>query len=257
MKNPLIFIAVILLVSVACKKEEIYTPNLKGSIIGSAFLYDEFGNPLNDNSGISISITGYRNYYGMTDFYGRFEIKDVPTGTYIVTLEKEGYGLIKKYGIKHLGGTPTSLVSSSYQVRKAFYLIPKSTIKFKEIRVSNDIIRATMVVPENSNLSFTYVRLYHSFTPGVEMNNSKFVQLAPGTFFKKDEITIKWFNTYGFVPGTLIYCRAYIQVTPKIYDFEPTFDLEYMSYEDPENHQLIIPSLGDASSEFSFVVPDL
>lgn len=256
MKNPVIFFAVILFISVSCKKEDVYTPNLKGSIIGTAFLFDEFGKLLNDHSGIRILITGYKNFHGKTDFYGRFEIKDVPTGTYTVTFEKEGYGPLIKSGIKHLGGTPTCLINSSYHVRKAFYLIPKSPVKFKQIRVSNDTIRSSMVVPEHSNLHFSHVRLYQSLTPGVDIHNSKLVQLASGTYYKKDEITIKWYNTYGFEPGTVIYCKACIQVTPDIYGFEPHADMKYMSYEDIKNNQLIIPSLGDASYEFSFVVPD-
>ena len=161
MNNKLIYLVIILLSLVACKKEEVYTPNLKGNITGTAFVFDEFGNFIIDNGGIKITAVGYKSYSALTDYYGRFEIKNVPTGTYTIIAEKQGFGLLKKFGVKHLGGMPTCLE------RTAFFLIPKTSVRITNIAISNGQISADVNLQLDRTLYGDFLRLYYSDQPNV------------------------------------------------------------------------------------------
>lgn len=255
MKTQAILSFLFLLSLYSCKKDEVYTPHLKGSIIGSAFLYDEFGVMLNDNSGIKVTAEGYGRYTGSTDYYGRFELKDIPTGTYIVSAEKEGFGKIKKYSVKHLGGSPTCLNSSVNYGRESFSLIVKSTLKIQEVNITKDTLLAKIDLPANMNLRYLHLRLYYSTEPNVNTRVNIYNDVHFATYVSGNSYKALWLNNFGFPPGTKLYSKACVQIVPEsqLTSFRGS---SYSSYEDPETHQIIIPNLGDASTEFTFIVPE-
>jgi len=70
---------------------------LKGSISGFVALADSNGIKMKDNRGATISIDG-TNYRAESDSIGKWIIKDVPAGIYILTISKPGYSA---YKIRH------------------------------------------------------------------------------------------------------------------------------------------------------------
>ncbi len=248
MKNIIILLTAILPFLSACKKEDVYTPNLKGSIVGSAFLFDEFGNLLMDNGGIKISAVGNSTYETTTDYYGRFEFKDIPTGTYTIIAEKNGFGLLKKFGVKHLGGTPTYF-SANCEVREVFFLIAKSSIRINSIKITNKAIEVSTNL-SNFPLVSVPVRFYYSDKQNVRTDRTNMSDVQ----YINDGVSGTWVNRLGFIPGTQLYFKAFVEVS-----VSTNYQL-YISgitqYEDPQMQQTIIPQLGYESPEFSFIVPE-
>ncbi len=99
---------------IACTKD-VTVPDLEGSLVGYVYTFDEFGIRVNENQDVEIAaIAGPQHYNLRTDKTGRFEFKNLPSGTYDLEVEKEGFGMMKQYGIQHLGGKPTLLTQAYF-----------------------------------------------------------------------------------------------------------------------------------------------
>ena len=119
-KSPVTyFLILILAATAACEKTD--PPLLSGDIAGMVTVYDEDLYPLEDMSGVQLSLTG-ENFRAesTTDQYGRFLFEDISYGNYQADLEMEGY--IKSftdYTLNHLGGySPTMVNYSIHEVPK-------------------------------------------------------------------------------------------------------------------------------------------
>ncbi|WP_026951309.1 carboxypeptidase-like regulatory domain-containing protein [Algoriphagus mannitolivorans] len=70
-----------------------------GSISGSIQLYDEGGAVQIPSAGVKISLEGTNPLiHTFSDQFGRYELKNVPFGPYVVVFEKVGYGTFKYMG---------------------------------------------------------------------------------------------------------------------------------------------------------------
>jgi hypothetical protein len=101
-----------------CEKSET-GPGLKGTIKGRVSTFNEFGYQTFDNNSISIQLEGSDPLISdVSDDTGRYEIKDIPAGTYNLVLSKEGYGNYIMQGFQVVGGNEplylyTSLIEKS------------------------------------------------------------------------------------------------------------------------------------------------
>lgn len=66
-------------------------PERSGNIVGNAVLVDQWLRPANNHSGIKVHLDG-TSHSDSTDTEGRYELTNVKTGIYTITLGKEGYG---------------------------------------------------------------------------------------------------------------------------------------------------------------------
>ncbi len=81
----------------------------KGDITGFVKLYDEFGAPKADNSGMIVSLEGLQTAFpARTRPEGRFIITNAPQGLYNLSYRKEAFGNAKQIGILHAGGNATT-----------------------------------------------------------------------------------------------------------------------------------------------------
>ena len=96
-----------------CEKSENLL-DLKGTLKGRIYTLDEFGYQVSDNENILIQLEGSEPLISsVTDSTGRYEIKDIPTGTYNLIISKEGYGSNIRQGFQIVGGNePLYLIGS-------------------------------------------------------------------------------------------------------------------------------------------------
>ena len=118
----------------ACSEKDEFAPYLEGDIIGYAFCFDEYGNKLEDFSGIKVVTEPGRKYSAVTDKNGRYVLKNVINGTYNLSFEKEGFGTMKMFGIQHLGGQPT-IIGYYYMMITRHSCLKTSPPKLQQLNI--------------------------------------------------------------------------------------------------------------------------
>jgi hypothetical protein len=73
------------LVFAGCEKEAAPTSTYTGKVV----LHDEFGHPLNDNSGVTVSLYEETSVKTSTAIDGSFSLSGIPMGKYTLKVEKE------------------------------------------------------------------------------------------------------------------------------------------------------------------------
>ena len=149
-----------------------------GTLVGRALLYDGKMVP-SDNSGIMVSLegTGFRT---VTDANGEWRFDHVPTRTYNIVYEKEGYGLMKTPMFSFLGG---GVVRSPAVMLTA---IPECGSIFDDLRqVDSFYIEAYAHAPcsvHDSQISFVNDYFIFAFanTPDVSIEEGKHKYTAVG-----------------------------------------------------------------------------
>jgi hypothetical protein len=127
----------------ACNTDDIKT--LNGSIIGFIHPTDEFGNFLNDKSGVNIEIIdGNKRFLVRSSADGKYEFHNVPQGTYNIIFSKTGFGTTKLLSVSHTGGSnPTSVDYS--------YIAKYSSTTISDFDVNEDGNISGMIHPEHRN----------------------------------------------------------------------------------------------------------
>lgn len=76
---------------------------LSGSLVGRVELYDKVGHPLSDHSGAVVTVEG-TDHTATSDAQGDWELKDLPAGTYVLSITKSGFTTVKEFGVAFVGG---------------------------------------------------------------------------------------------------------------------------------------------------------
>jgi|GEM_PF-1048075 len=252
-------LATIFLLSVilqSCTKKE-FLPDLKGSLVGYVYTFDEFRNLLNDHSGVIVTALGLNNTYKInTDKQGRFEFVNLPAGTYEIHFEKTGFGTLKQFGIKHLGGQPTVLgMSFNYgSYGSAFFLIEMPTTQIVNMQIVNDSLYCefSFVKPKPDALS---MNMYFSSVDNFEVESAMLKMgvwvIKKGTFYSTKINMID----FPFKAGEKVYFRG---LTSPNYESGITlFDGRIITcigyYFDYENNIMVYPSQGNKSAQYFFI----
>ncbi|GMQ30483.1 carboxypeptidase-like regulatory domain-containing protein [Algoriphagus confluentis] len=134
----------------------------KGSISGSLALFDEGTTQKASSAGMRISLEGTDPLiFTFSDQFGRFELKNVPFGSYAVVYEKEGYGTFRYLGeddgdkFEHLPEIVNSKIPH-------FLLGEKSTTKIQNVNVEKVVGGYRFSVEGNPGGSISRER-YFSF----------------------------------------------------------------------------------------------
>lgn len=242
-----------------CSEEEGYLPGLTGNMVGFVYTFDEFGNLLDDHSDVRITAIGIDGQYAaLTDSKGRFELKGLPTGTYEMHFEKEGFGVLKQFGVQHLGGKPTILLSNS-SYKSAYFLYEMPTTEITNLTIENDSIYGEFLFTSQEDPQSVFLRLYFSTVNGFDRQSAQYVL---NTGLRKNEgrfVRRLYFeDAPPFSPGEEVFFNASIY-TWRTY-IELPFDRRTVSgidsYFDFENKETIYPNLGDESAQFSFIFPE-
>jgi hypothetical protein len=245
--KSLINLFLLLFICFSCSKEETneYEPYLKGNIVGYALLSDEYLNMLDDHSGITVYTEPGRKYSGKTDITGRFEIKGVPTGTYNLSFEKEGFNTMKYPEVHHLGGKPT--VISPYL---RFVLYPDITAQITNMTFQNNQVNIEL----DKSGNFLYARLYFSTTDGFSLEDGDYI--ADIRVYGDGGYLID-LPDLPFGSGTQIYCRGCLytyQENALEFGFQNYAEcIDY--YYDEAQGITVYPNITDESDQYAFIKP--
>lgn len=125
--------------------------SLKGNVVGFVSLFDEIGTRYATSDGMTVTVEGSNPEIKATsNADGKYELKDVPTGTYNLSFTRTGFGNFKRPSILHIGGTaPTNLGNSNlWETAKTTVTNITVEIKGTSIILSG---KATPVMPAGSS----------------------------------------------------------------------------------------------------------
>jgi hypothetical protein len=248
--KSLIKLFLLLFICFSCSKEETneYEPYLKGSIIGYAMLSDQYANMLDDHSGITVYTEPGRKYSGKTDITGRFEIKGVPTGTYNLSFEKEGFGTMWYPEILHLGGKPTIITPWDRVVLYADITLRITAMTFQENRVDVDVDYLG-----SPALDFLNIRLFFSTSDGFSTEDAEYttgIAVFPrGNFQELPDLP--------FESGTTVYCKGSLFTHyPWAIPFGESHYADCIdTYYDETLGATVYPNITEESVQYAFIMP--
>ncbi|HLN55145.1 MAG TPA: carboxypeptidase-like regulatory domain-containing protein [Bacteroidales bacterium] len=217
-------------------------PDLEGSMVGYIRSLDEFARFNNDEEGFRVTTRGAAYYTTETDKAGRFEFRDLPAGTYELSIYKPGYGMMKEYSVQHLGGAPTILHLSASEVSKYnLYRIPETRILDFSISISKITVNFSFLsyMPED-------MRVQVCFSDIMDFSEEEIKKTVNYTVRRNgDAYTATFYpGSFPFYQGQKIYMKA------RIFSW---FSGGVSIYYDPLMGRNVYPNLGVESDEYSFI----
>jgi len=237
------------LVFMECTKEEGYLPGLTGNMVGFVYTFNEFGDLLEDHSDVKITAFGIDGQYNkLSDSKGRFELKGLPTGTYELHFEKEGFGVLKQFGVQHLGGKPTILPYVYF-----IFEMPQTTIT--NLTIENDTICGDFSFAVQEHPSSILLRIYFSTVDGFTRQSAQYVIRQYLWEHNGRYKNLIYLEDAPFYPGEEVFFKACLYTWRTAielpYDRRTVYGID--SYYDYENNETIYPNLSDESAQFSFI----
>jgi len=235
-----------------CTEEEEYLPGLTGDAVGYVYLFDEFGNLLDDHSHVRITAIGTRKQYDTyTDSKGRFELKGLPTGTYELHFEKAGFGRLKQFGVKHLGGKPTLFAN--------YFLFKMPATTITNLTIENDTVYGEFLFIFQEQPYSLFLRIYFSTVPGFSRESTQYImdrelRQYDGRYLRSINL-----EHAPFSPGEEVFIMASIYTRRTSVKLDLGFSMTISgidTYFDYELNQTIYPNLSNVSDHFSFIFPE-
>lgn len=262
MKNSqlnLVLLAVCLIgLWVGCSKEEVLLPDLKGSLVGYVFCFDEYANLLDDQGNVQVTAIGLKQYRCASDENGRFEFTNLPAGTYELHFEKAGFGTLKQFGIKHYGGTPTVLGLNSNGSGNGFFLYQMATSQVTELMVENDTIKATFDFTSASYPESMTLLLYLSDESGFTSSEADIIITERLYRIENSYEGYLYPTDLPFEPGQQVFVKACVVTIG--FAIEHWISPSYFSgthfYYDYSLQETIYPNQGNESAQFTFVMSE-
>jgi hypothetical protein len=192
-----------------CEKSET-GPGLKGTIKGRVSTFNEFGNQTFDNNNISIQLEGSDPLISAaSDDSGKFEINEIPTGTYDLVLSKEGYGNYIMQGFQVVGGNEPFYLFHLYLVEKSSTVI--EDLSMEVVNDSEIYVKGIVTYRQNELLSSSPAIIFfiHNANNPSEINYSQVQQL---TFSGESGTQLFWglyLDRALFPSGSKIFVIAY------------------------------------------------
>jgi hypothetical protein len=252
------FLAICMVCVLLACKEEILVPDLKGSLVGYVYTFDEYANTLDDHSGVLVTAYGMElAAFRHTDANGRFEFRQLPAGTYELHIEKTGFGTMKQFGVQHLGGRPTTLglAFSGSANSQAFFIYKLPTTQIVNLSVVNDTLSGEFIFTGEPR-EYISLRIYFSDEP--DFIASEAVKVINRTLFNNSgNFSCRIWSIYElpFEAGETVHFKASIYTEAWLYMMNRSIN-GIDTYVDLESNQIIYPNLGDESDQFSFVFPE-
>jgi hypothetical protein len=238
-----------------CKKEDA-PPVLSGNLYGFVRTYDEFGRP-ESKSGVAVSLDNTSPLIqAVTNNAGRFELLNVPAGTYNASYTKAGYGLVRRLGFGHVGGTQPTSLPEAVLVRRSNTTLTNLTMRMPVPGGYPLVFEMLLNNPSTVGRAFG-VRLFVGNSADVnastgELVNATTVNLsaAPSSSGTVNlaiarEAELSAFHTLGYPPGSTAYVMAY-PAPAALYDYP---------YPDPVTGRNVYSTLGTPSNIVRIVVP--
>lgn len=233
---------IVLVLILGCTEENLQT-GLSGTLIGYINSFDRNGNKLADQSKVSIRIEGGPEILSLTtDAEGKFETV-LQTGTYDITLSKDGFGTHKMIGFSFIGGEhPTSITEQLYQW-------PDVVVEKIEVKdISNDfqvLMEIKVFVDLPASNSSTGIYRYYLGKTGISISNYTETGVVNTNANGGSFTFTRQMNTTLFPAGSDVFLMI-----------APCTEVN-QSYIDIETGNLIFSSVNPGASKvISFKMPD-
>lgn len=251
MKKYVAGLILLILLFAGCKKTEINQIDLKGTLKGEIYAMDEIGQKNNDNRNILVQLEGSEPLLkAVTDSAGKYEIRDIPSGTYNLVLSKEGYGEYQKQGFQIVGGSKPRYFFSSI-IKKSSTTVEDLSL---EIVNETDIYLKCIVNHDfdttESNFRTPVIRYFINTTGNPSNKNYLLTNVVP---FEGESGTQLYarvpINNSLFPSGSTIYIIAYgCNNVNRV-------SISYYAYYDILLNQFIDTTVGEASNITSITIP--
>jgi hypothetical protein len=249
MRNSLLLVCAFLLFS--CEDEgSLSHPDAKGDIIAYFQSHNDEGSISLDPQSAIAQLIGRANRYQFRIDNGKIHFKNVPAGTYTLRIEKKGpYDLYEREGIQHLGGSPTVINTPDQRIivaQKPALEIQDwqlSIVKTNAATTLETYFQVDLTFLPSSYVTYPYVVLLVGDKPGVSPENYQEVYIDR-LYYTDTGLSYQFFE--HFFGHRLIKGRTYYA---KLYPYNGgSTDLN------TETGRTVIPSLGKAGAEISFVM---
>ncbi|MBT3210149.1 MAG: carboxypeptidase regulatory-like domain-containing protein [Bacteroidetes bacterium] len=234
---------IICLSLMSCKKTEVIELDLTGIIKGEIYTLDEYIFQNNDYQGIFIKLAGSEPLITTyTNSSGKYELINIPTGTYDLIISKDGYGEYQIQGIQIVGGDEPIYFNNSL-VQKSSTVVENLSLQI----MSFSEINMTGIVNHNfygQTFFYPTIRYFINNTEGVSNNN--YIQTEEICFFEESgmQFTSQIAISKNLYPsGSKIYIIAY------------GCHLHDNGYYDIMSNQYRYSSLGIGSNKVSITIP--
>ncbi len=204
-----------------------------GTLEGSVSLRDQYGNPISDNSGATVSLLG-TDFETETDAAGNWKFDSVPTGVYELRTEKQGFGSEQKQ-VQFVG------VGTLMTGTDALYPFGDFTVDSVSITpASMTLFRAkAWITPGTTDPGYTNAYVFFSSTPQPPERPYRYSSMGDlvgrdGTppFLDGQLHTAQLASDSGWVSGQTIYVTVYPVVGVNT-EYDPVAKQDYYSSIDP------------------------
>ncbi len=178
-------------------------PALKGTLVGYVILADEFGTNLVNRENVLVKAG---TLTAVTNQRGRFEIRDLPTGTYNIELSRPGFGTYQLQGFQFLGGDVPAQAPT-------IIMAQRSTTEVSELRLSvvgtgpsAQVYVEGIILPAPTDEFRRGARFFISDTSSVSSTSYRMVAYTEcQTSAFKRPLFWTTIEEAGFRPGTMLY----------------------------------------------------
>lgn len=202
----IVIISNIFLLLLGCNKNE-ENIFLKGKIVGFVNLVNEAGEEIENKSGVNVLIEGLE-ISANTNENGRYELTNVPAGTYNIIYNMTSYGSYKRFGYQFIGGNLPAFLDET-----ALFEQPGVEIQSLDISFNDNMITISGTISETnqyavqifmndstnvSNLQYDYTTYKSSYSGSkyTQLSQSIFLTETPYSFGDKVYIVIYFINAF-------------------------------------------------------------
>ena len=192
----------------SCKTEETTEPQLKGTLIGWVKLYDEFGRRIADKSGVLLKFEGTNPLItAITDSAGKFQVDNLPQGTFNVYCTKSGFATTTLLGLVFIGGNEPSARTITLTQPSTTVISNISTKKDTVNKVNNLLFNVSTNAP--SGVAY-YMSYFLSSSPNVSYQNYQATTIFATSTAVKNPVELRINADYRIFPsGSVVYIIAY------------------------------------------------
>jgi hypothetical protein len=179
--------------------------DLTGSLVGFVTIYDEFGVAVADKSGVTITVDGTTPpLTATTNTNGKYQIDNLPTGTWDLVFSKTGCATYKSLGFSFVGGVKPRVFNMILSQLTSTLITNLDVSQYSATQMSINLT----ISPATPAGYYRYIRFYYSKNNPVTSTNYLSTSYLSTTSASLVNY-LRSFDKATFPTGTTMYMVAY------------------------------------------------